>query len=101
MLTIEFKTKAYNSRIYSDEHSRPFVSVKKNITRADVVDMQAFRNHPKYGGLANSDLANGLIRKLVKSVIGEKQQLDTDNLPNGVTVDMSGFLAKVTIQLEN
>ncbi len=100
MLQVKWKAKAYPGAIFSGEAERPFVPVKKSLSRNDVVDLGAFRTHPRWGGFANSDLASGIVRRLVKGRIGNRTFIDTANLPEGVEVDLSGFLATVTVNVE-
>lgn len=62
-------------------------------------DMDAFRRHPKFGGFANSNLFPGMLAKIRRDITGNRDGgwLRLDRLPDNVTVDESGFLAKVTI----
>jgi hypothetical protein len=62
-------------------------------------DMREFRQHPKYGSYANSDLFEGMLRGIRSSLFGESGVLKLDSIPDGVTVDTSGFLAQVTIEV--
>lgn len=59
--------------------------------------MNAFRTHPRYGGLANSDLFPGVLARIRKERLGDKIRLDA--IPEGVGVDTSKFLAVVTIDV--
>lgn len=62
-------------------------------------DMDAFRAHPKFGPYANSDFFLGMLQRAVVSKVGGKfVRLDLE-LPAGVSVDTSGFLAVVTVEL--
>jgi hypothetical protein len=59
--------------------------------------MTAFRQHKRYGGIANSDLfPNALAR--IRRDLGDYIRLDKP-LPENVTIDESGFLAKVTLEV--
>ncbi len=62
-------------------------------------DMSAFRKHPKYGSLANSDLFAGILKRIRRDTIGGEYQesIRLDRVPANVTIDESGFLAEVTI----
>ena len=65
-------------------------------------DMNAFRRHPKYGGLANSDLFAGVLAKLRRDIFGVtdyRPWFRLDQVPAGVTVDESGFLAVVSVDV--
>jgi hypothetical protein len=59
-------------------------------------DMARFRNDARFSGLANSDLFTNLLAKQTRH-LGDAIRLD--RIPSGVTVDESGFLATVTIEL--
>lgn len=65
-------------------------------------DMNAFRQHPKYGGLANSDLFPGVLHKIRRDVFGlrdDQPHIRMDRIPAGVNVDATGFLATVTVEV--
>jgi len=62
-------------------------------------DMREFRLHPKYGSYANSDLFDGMLSRIRSGLFGESGILKLDAIPEGVTVDTSGFLAQVTIEV--
>jgi len=100
MLQARWKAKAYSGVVFSDEQPRPFVPVKKSLGRNDIASLHDFRTHPKWGVYANSDLAGGIVQRLVRERIGNRTFIDTDNVPDGVEVDLSGFLATVTVNLE-
>lgn len=57
-------------------------------------DMNAMRQHPKYGAYANSDLFSAMLARIKSERLGEYIKLDA--IPEGVTVDQSSFLAVVT-----
>jgi|GEM_PF-3316346 len=63
-------------------------------------EMNAFRTHRKYGGFANSDLFPGILARIRKDLFGPSGILDLGNIPENVSVDGSGFLATVTIEVE-
>lgn len=58
-------------------------------------DMNAFRRHPKYGGLANSDLFKSVLKRIRQDKF--QGQLKLSSIPDGVSVDTSKFLAVVTL----
>jgi hypothetical protein len=60
-------------------------------------NMPAFRKHPKFGGLANSDLFPNILARIRRDVTQAGGYIRLDRLPPNVTVDCSGFLAVVTI----
>ena len=62
-------------------------------------DMASFRQHPKYGSYANSDLFAGILKRIKADTFGGKEYLRLDAIPAGVTVDESGFLAEVSFNV--
>lgn len=60
-------------------------------------DMHAFRIHPRYGSYANSDLFPSMLARIKRERLGEYIKLSA--IPEGVTVDTTGFLAVVTISV--
>ena len=86
----------------NDDLLYEFIVVPK-LTRKHV-DMGAARIHPKYGGLANSDLfESGVLSGLRKTVFkdshgGDQRIVRLDQIPHGVQVDTSGFLAHVSFE---
>ena len=94
MATVTFRAKV--EVIYNFDNTEAYRLVKVPEMKRSHCDMAAFRRHPKFGPYANSDLFANLLRKQRRDHgIGEHLRLD--RLPPCVTVDTSGFLAKVTI----
>lgn len=91
--TIQFKTKVRNVYNADETLSHRIVMVPV-FTRAHC-DMDAFRRHPKYGGIANSTLFPNALTKIRRDVTRDYIRLD--RIPECVTVDESGFLAVVTV----
>lgn len=94
--TIQFKAKVQTVYNMDDTVAWQFVKVPK-LTRSHC-DMPSFRSHPKFGGLANSDLFPNLISGQLK-LHNIKEDIRLDRIPECVTIDTSGFLAVVTIVL--
>jgi hypothetical protein len=96
MATIQFKAKAH--RVENADGTLAYMMIDfPKLTRSHC-DMAAFRQHPRYGGIANSDLfPNALSR--IASDIAPAAFIRTDRVPDGVDVDLSGFLARVTIEV--
>lgn len=65
-------------------------------------DMNLFRTHKKYGSYANSDLFSGILQRIKEKILGSNhdQYLKLEALPKGVTVDDSGYLAIVNINVD-
>jgi hypothetical protein len=101
MATIKFKAKireAWNAD--GESVAWRYVDVPK-LTRSHC-DMEAFRRHPKYGGLANSALFPNVLSRIERDALGVRDYsrlLRLDRLPQGVTVDESGFLAVVSFEV--
>ena len=88
MATITFKTKIRNNGL-----------IPVPVFQRRYCDLSAFRQHPKYGAVANSDLFMNALARIRRDTIGSdtRDYLWQDKLPSNVTVDCSGFLATVTI----
>ena len=94
--TIEFKGKA--ETVFNMDDTVAWVQVKVPKLERRHCDMAAFRSHPKYGGLANSDLFPNVLTRIARDVATTSDgYLRLDRVPENVTVDMSGFLAVVRI----
>ncbi len=98
MATITFKGKVQDM-LYSGETVPSYQYIKIPTLDRKHCDMSAFRNHPRYGGLANSDLFNSCLARIKRDIFGTSDLLKLNNIPANVTVDMSGFLAIVTIEV--
>lgn len=59
-------------------------------------DMAAFRQSRRFGPYANSDLFRGMVTRELRA-LGIGRTIDTNNPPDAVTLDESGFLVKATI----
>ncbi len=96
--TITFKAKP--ETIYNMDDTVAYQRIKVPVIDRKHCDMASFRKHPKFGAYANSDLFKNLLsRQLKLADIPAYIRLDKD-LPKAVTVDLSGFLAEVTITLD-
>ena len=94
MATITFKAKVQTVWNHDDKPAWRYVAVPQ-LTRAHC-DMQAFRFHLKFGGIANSALFPNVLSRIRRDV-GEEIRLD--RIPAHVTIDESRFLATVTINV--
>lgn len=97
MATITFKAKVYVDYGADNEHP-PESLINPPVLKKSHCDMAAFRTHPKYGAYANSTLFTGILAKIRKETFGSNP-LNVNNPPPGVTVDKSGYLAVVTIEV--
>jgi hypothetical protein len=96
MAAITFKAKVQTVYNHDETVAWRYVKVPK-VTRAHC-DMAEFRRHPVFGSYANSDLFDNLISRQFKNA-GIKSEIRLDRVPECVTIDESGFLAVVTINL--
>lgn len=95
--TITFRAKP--ETIYNMDDTVAYQRIKVPAIERRHCDMASFRKHPKFRAYANSDLFKNLLSRHLKLAnIPEYIRLDQE-LPEAVTVDTSGFLAKVTITL--
>ena len=90
---ITFKAKIKTMLWVDGTFSYQYVEVP--VLKRKHCDMQAFRNHPRYGFLANSDLFVGVLAKIRKKVF-QGGILKINDLPVGVEIDNTGFLAVIT-----
>ena len=93
MAKIEFRAKVEN--VYNMDDTLAYSLVKVPSLDRKHCDMNAFRKHPKFGGFANSDLFKNVLSRIKKDRLGDHIRLD--RIPEGVTIDTSGFLALVTL----
>jgi|LakMenEpi03Aug12_release.lakeMendotaPanAssembly.Ray.scaffolds.fasta_scaffold2402856_1 hypothetical protein len=104
MATIQFKAKVQLLGESDSIRVRQFVPVPE-FTRKHC-DMAAFRNHPKFGMYANSDLFPSVLARIRADMLaegvkdfrtGKPAGIMLDKIPANVTVDAAGFLATVTV----
>jgi hypothetical protein len=93
--TISFKTKGEPC---SDMDGNHFTVWKVPTLTRNHCDMAAFRRHSRYGAYANSDLFPSLLRR-IRDDLAPSGYLQSHKLPPNVTVDTSGYLAVITIEL--
>lgn len=97
MPTITFKAKVRT--IYNMDNTPAWQEIPVPTLTRSHTDMAAWRKHPKFGGWANSDMFPAILNRQAREVIGRQTTIRLDNIPAGVTVDTSGFLAVVTIEV--
>lgn len=86
-MTIQYKVK-----VKEMVDGRKYITYKKKITRHDFV------GKPHEHRLYNCDFFHIVLMRAHTAVIGEYKTWDyIDNLPGGVSIDTSSFLAIVTI----
>jgi hypothetical protein len=96
MPTITYRAKI--ETIYNADDTPAWRWVKVPKIERRHCDMAAFRNHARYGSYANSDMFGNMLARALKDA-GVKEYIKLHELPACVTVDDSGLLAKVTINL--
>lgn len=98
MAKIVFKAKPRDVWNATGEHVE-FQTIPIPVFKRSHCDMPAFRSHKKFGGFANSDMFPAMLARIRRDIGGPAACLRLDRLPEGVTVDLSGFLATVTIDV--
>lgn len=96
MAKISFKTKLI--KVYNPDDTFAFTQVNVPDFKRSHCDMHAFRMHKKYGGFANSDLFPSILKRIKKEA-APLGFWKLEELPEGVEIDASGFLASVTIEV--
>ena len=91
MAKITFKAKPV--KVYNMDDTLAYEYIQVPVLDRKHCDMQAFRQHPKFGPYVNSDLFKGMMSRVLPKTIR------LDAIPEGVTVDLSGFLAVVSIDV--
>ena len=97
MATVTFKAKP--QEVWETDLSEvAYRFVKVPVFTRSHCDMAAFRNHAKFGGLANSDLFPNLLKRIRADRFKGRDYFRLDQIPEGVTVDLSGYLAVITFE---
>lgn len=96
MARIEFKSKA--RAVYNVDETLAYHVVMVPQFQRRHCDMAAFRRHPKFGGLANSDLFPNVLARIKRDVFQGRDHFRLDQVPEGVTVDATGFLLSVSLE---
>lgn len=92
MAAIHFKTKV-RSLVEADQTESPYIDLKRCVTRKDC------NLKPHQHVYYNSDLFPSMLNRAYRQITQGREWLRLSELPPGVNVDTSGFLAVVTIQL--
>lgn len=98
MAKITFKAKAFDVFYADDTLAYRAVKVPAAFTRSHC-DMAAFRSHAKFGGIANSDLFPNALARIRRDMFGVRDAIRLDQIPAGVSIDTSGFLAIVSFDV--
>lgn len=86
-------------RIYNSDKTLAYERIKVPKVARRHCDMDAFRQHAKFGSFANSDLFHGMINGYLRRQLGVGDYIRLDQVPDAVAVDRAGFLAAVTITI--
>lgn len=93
MAKISFRAKV--QQVYHSDDALAYEYIQVPELKRSHCDMNAFRQHAKYGSYANSDLFPGMLARIRRDLFGSCGMLKLSNIPEGVNVDTSGFLALV------
>ena len=97
MPTITFRGKV--EPVYHPDDTLAYELIKVPRLERRHCDMNGFRRHPKYGGLANSDLFHAMINGYLRRQLGVGDYIRLDQVPDAVAIDRAAFLAAVTITI--
>jgi hypothetical protein len=95
--TITFRGKIRDVHYPDDSLAYRYIAIPQ--LRRHHCNMQAFRNHPTYGGYANSDLFHTMLSR-IRETISPLGRLRLDSIPAYVSVDSSKFLATVIVNVD-
>ena len=90
---ITYKTKV-RELCDADGSPKPYIDYKRALTRRDC------NLRPHEHDYYNSDMFIGMLNRAHKAATGGREWCCLCDLPTGVTVDATGFLATVTITTE-
>lgn len=96
-MQIKFKAKMQTMHDMDDTPLYDYIEVPT--FKRSHVDMNAARQHPKYGSYANSDLFPAMLARIRRELLDGRAYLHLDQLPENVTVT-PGFLHTVTIKVK-
>lgn len=96
-MQIKFRGKIREMRYTDGTLARRYISVPK--IQRHHCDMGAFRSSRRFGSYANSDLFPAMINRELERLGIRRLAIDLENVPECVSVDQSGFLAAVTIEV--
>jgi hypothetical protein len=92
MAKISFRAKL--QQMFNMDHTLAYEYINVPVLKRHHCDMQAFRTHDNYGAYANSDLFLGMLARIRRDRFKDGI-IKLNDIPSGVTVDTSGFLALV------
>ena len=95
MAQITFKAKA--KQVFNPDGSPAWRVIHVPVFTRSHCDMAAWRQHPRWHGFANSDMFPNILSRLRRDMFKGRDYFRLDQIPEGVAVDESGFLAVITI----
>lgn len=93
---ITFRAKPMD--VYAEGDEVAYQQVKVPAIDRKHCDMNAFRAHPRFQGVANSVIFASVVKRALAGLgVPVGGWLRLDQVPECVSVDTSGFLARITI----
>jgi len=92
---MEIKFKGKVNQVFNLDNTLAYEYIKVPTLTRSHVNMAQARKHPKYHGLANSDLFPNILKRISKEKFNQGI-IKLNNIPDGVKVDTSKFLAVVS-----
>ncbi len=96
MAKVEFKSKV--RKVYNVDDTLAYCYLDVPELNRQHVNMSEFRQHPKFGPYANSDLFPSMLRRAAEA-LGVKDRIKMDAIPAGVAINTRNFLAVVSFDL--
>jgi len=96
MPRVTFRAKV--EKIYYVDDTLAYERIKIPELKRHHCDMHAFRTHSRYGAYANSDFFPSMLRRAVEAK-GLRGYVRLDRVPPEVSIDTTGFLAQVSIEI--
>ena len=96
MATIRFR--GLPRKVYNMDETVAYMDIQVPVFHRKHCDMSAFRTHPKYGGLANSDLFDNVLARIRRDVApGGWWRMD--RLPENVKATQEKFFTLFEIEV--
>jgi len=97
MALVSFRAKA--EKIYNMDNTLAYVRIKVPALKRAHCDMNAFRQHPRFGAYANSDMFEGILKRQAQERFPSGYIRLDHPIPDGVVIDQRNFLATVSFDL--
>ena len=99
MATITFRTKPIAVYTRDTSATAAYWLIKVPELKRAHCDMGAFRSHPRYGGIANSDLFPNALARIRRDITNAYGEIKIGSEPENVTIAQEKFMVKVTINV--